>query len=40
MNDALERIWTETNVVDSRNYIGICFEGLRKTTENLNRDLR
>jgi hypothetical protein len=38
MTDKLERIWKEAVMVLSRHYPGICLEGLRKTTKNLNQD--
>jgi hypothetical protein len=31
MSDDLKRIWTEAVAVLSKNYTGICVEGLRKT---------
>jgi hypothetical protein len=33
MNDDLERMWKEVLMSESRYYLGICLEGLRKTAK-------
>jgi hypothetical protein len=38
MKDKLGRIWKAAVMVLSRHYPGICLEGLRRTTKNLNQD--
>jgi hypothetical protein len=40
MIDGMERIWKELAMAQSRYYLVICLEGLRKTMENIGQNFR